>query len=342
MMQLHHTLYITEPDVTLDFEKQALRITHADGHSDHIPLHPLENIVSFSRGEASSSLLTACAQRGIGVSFLTRSGRLRYQIAGPVRGNVLLRKQQYLLSEGEKERLSLAASMIRGKIENAAWILARFRHNHPDLENEERESAERFLKDCADSLTDNQTDNQLRGIEGSAAKAYYRVFDSMLLTEDTMLHFYGRNRRPPKDPCNALLSFTYTLLATDCIQALESAGLDPYVGFFHGDRPGKPSLALDIMDELRPLLAERLVLRLINLNMMTSDMFEGKEDEGVYLNQDGRKIVLQEWNRMKRKEVFVPEFAKNIPQGLFPHFQAQQLARYLRKERSSYKPIRGR
>lgn len=342
MMQLHHTLYITEPDVTLAYEKQALRITHTDGHSDHIPLHPLENIVSFSRGEASSALLTACAQRGIGVSFLTRSGQLRYQIAGPVRGNVLLRKQQYLLSEGATERLSLAASMIRGKIENAAWILARFRRNHPDLENEERESAERFLKSSADNIAEIQTDNQLRGIEGSAAKVYYQVFDSMLLTEDPAFHFYGRNRRPPKDPCNALLSFTYALLTTDCIQALASAGLDPYVGFFHGDRPGKPSLALDIMEELRPLLAERLVLRLINLQIMTSDMFESKEDGGVFLSQGGCKIVLQEWNRMKQKEVFVPEFTEKIPQGLFPHLQAQQLAQYLRKERSSYKPIRGR
>ncbi len=342
MMHLLHTLYITELGAALHLSGQALCVTHGDGHTDRIPLHLLENIVCFSRGEATPQLLSACAQRGIGVCFLAPSGYLRYRVLGPIAGNVLLRKRQYLLSEAEDERLSLATEMVRGKIENEAWLLARFRRNHPEAASIEREQAEQALLSAAGSLSDRRTDDQLRGIEGNAAKAYFCVFDTLLLTGDDSLRFHGRSRRPPKDPCNALLSFAYAVLTTDCIQALTCAGLDPYVGFLHGDRPGKPSLALDLMEELRPLLADRLVLRLINLHMVSAAMFEPSENDGIYLNKEGRSIFLREWNRMKQKEVWLPPVSQKGPQGLLPHLQAQQLARCLRGEAVSYRPVQGR
>lgn len=290
MTQLRNTLYITEQDVSLYLEGQSLRVAYADGRGDRIPLLPIENIVCFSYGTATPALLTECARRGIGVSFLSQSGRLRYRIAGPVEGNVLLRKRQYLLSEEKTERLSLASQMVRGKIENAVGLLARFRRNHPEALNMKREQAERFMISCADAVSEVQSDERPRGIEGNAAKRYFQVFDTMLLNDDDALRFHGRSRRPPKDCCNALLSFAYTLLSADCIQALTCAGLDPYAGFFHRDRPGKPSLALDMMEELRPLLADRLVLRMINLRIVTSEMFERTRDGGTYINREGKKI----------------------------------------------------
>ena len=342
MKKLLHTLYVTEPDVSLHLAGEAICIIHSTGEKDHIPLHLLESIIDFSYGEFTQNLLSACAKRGIGVYFLNQYGRLRYQVSGPLMGNVLLRKKQYLFSERKDDCLKVAKQMICAKIKNEIFLLTKFRHNHPIYANAERDRTENALQEILEQARNAQTLDQLRGYEGIAGREYFKVFDTLILSNEETLRFKGRNRRPPKDPCNVLLSFLYKLLEVDCIQALTCAGLDPYVGFLHNDRPGKPSLALDMMEEFRPLIADRLVLKIINLNVITSKMFRTSDSGGVIIDKEGQRILLQAWNQMKQTEILLPKLDAKVPRGLLPHLQAQQMARFLRGTESEYSSIQGR
>ena len=337
MLHLLHTLYITEPDVSLRLDGQALRVTHADGRKDHIPLHLLEQIVTFSYGTVTQHVMDACAERGIGLSFHTQNGRFRFRIQGEVRGNVHLRQRQYALPE--EERFYMAASVLKGKLRNSRVLLSRHRRNHPTTGAGRLQAAENTLSQIEASLDTLQSKEALRSAEGQAARVYFSVFQDLILSDDRAFHFQGRNRRPPKDPCNAMLSFAYTLLTNDCIQALESAGLDPYVGYFHGTRSGKPSLALDLVEEFRPVMADRTVLHLINLKMLTSDLFAATDDGGIYLNDTGRAVFLREWNQMKHREIQIGCTDQPVPMGLMPYLQAQQLSRYLRGEQANFTTI---
>ena len=334
MLKLHHVLYITEPDIALKLDGRTVLACHADGRADRIPLHLLQGIVSFSHIPPTQALAKTCAWEGIGFVSFSENGRFQYRIVGASRGNVLLRKRQYLLSEDTAGRMELARSMIQGKIYGAAAVLHRYAKNHPELAV--LTPVEGRLKTLAGLAFAADEEPYLRGIEGIAAKEYFGVFDQMLRTSDPAFSFTGRNRRPPKDPCNALLSFTYTLLMMECVNALESAGMDPCVGFLHGDRPGKESLAMDMMEELRPMLADRFVLRLINLQMIRSDQFVPVEEDGVHLSPEGRRIVLREWSKMRQREVRLAEYDQTAPLGLLPFLQAQKLARFLRGECSAY------
>ena len=334
MLKLHHVLYITEPDIALKLDGRTILACHADGRADRIPLHLLQGIVSFSHIPPTQALAKTCAWEGIGFVSFSENGRFQYRIVGASRGNVLLRKRQYLLSEDTAGRMELARSMIQGKIYGAAAVLHRYAKNHPELAD--LTPMEGRLKALAGLVPTTDEETYLRGIEGNAAKEYFGVFDQMLRISDPAFSFTGRNRRPPKDPCNALLSFTYTLLMMECVNALESVGLDPCVGFLHGDRPGKESLAMDMMEELRPMLADRFVLRLINLQMIRSDQFVPVEEDGVHLSPEGRRIVLREWSKMRQREVRLAEYDQTAPLGLLPFLQAQKLARFLRGECSAY------
>ncbi len=337
MLQLWHTLYITKPDIELHLDGQALRIVHGDGREDHIPLHLLNSIVTFSYGPVSQNVMAACADKGIGLSFLSQTGRFRFRIQGKTQGNVLLRQQQYFLADSE--RLSVAAAILRGKISNEALLLAKTRRNHPEHGDKQMKTAETALRNLAETISGTMPAEQLRGIEGQAARIYFSVFPELILTDDVGLRFSGRNRRPPKDPCNALLSFAYTMLMYDCLHAAESVGLDPYVGVLHSVRPGKPSLALDLMEEFRPVIADRLVLHLINLRMISSQMFQTTDEEGVHLTNAGRKVFLEEWNRMRQREIQIPGIDGHVPLGLLPYLQAQCISRFLRGEDEKFLPI---
>lgn len=339
MLHLWHTLYITEQDVSLRLDGQALRVLHTNGREDHIPLHLLEQIVTFSHGTVTQNVMDTCAAKGIGLSFHTQNGRFRFRIQGEVHGNVHLRQRQYTLSQ--QERLYLAASVLKGKLRNAKLLLIRHRRNHPAA-GEQLRTAEDALSQIETSLDSLHSEESLRSAEGYAARVYFGVFQHLILSDDRTFHFQARSRRPPKDPCNAMLSFAYTLLTNDCIQALESVGLDPYVGYFHGTRSGKPSLALDLVEEFRPVMADRTVLHLINLKMLTSDSFVPTEDGGVYLNDTGRAVFLREWNRMKHREIQIECTDQRVPMGLMPHLQARQLSQYLRGEQAEFSAIHRR
>ena len=334
MLKLHHVLYITEPDIALKLDGRTVLACHADGRADRIPLHLLQGIVSFSHIPPTQALAKTCAWEGIGFVSFSENGRFQYRIVGASRGNVLLRKRQYLLSEDTAGRMELARSMIQGKIYGAAAVLHRYAKNHPELAD--LTPVEGRLKALAGLASAADEEPYLRGIEGIAAKEYFGVFGRMLRISDPAFSFTERNRRPPKDPCNALLSFTYTLLMMECVNALESVGLDPCVGFLHGDRPGKESLAMDMMEELRPMLADRFVLRLINLQMIRPDQFVPVGEDGVHLSQEGRRIVLREWSKMRQREVRLAEYDQTAPLGLLPFLQAQKLARFLRGECPAY------
>ena len=337
MIQLLHTLYITEPDTELRLKGEALRVIHGDGREDHVPLHLLSGIVTFSYGTVTQPVMAACAKRQIQICFLSQRGRFRFRVWGGTHGNVLLRRRQYLLTEAE--RLPIAAAMLRKKLENEALLLERARRNHPEHGGERLSAAEQALREYAAGISGETSGGVLLGAEGQAAKTYFDVFSDMILTEDEAFAFRGRNRRPPLDRCNAMLSFAYTLLTNDCISAAESTGLDPCVGLLHGIRPGKPSLALDLMEEFRPVMADRLVLRLINLRMVAPEMFRSLEKGGIYLDEAGKKVFLREWSRMKQREVRVPDMEKDVPIGLLPYLQAQRLARCIRGEDETFHTV---
>ena len=337
MLQLLHTLYITESDSALHLEGQCLRVLHSSGQEDHVPLHLLNSIVTFSHGTITQNVMAACAKRGIGLFVLSQNGKFRFQIQGESHGNACLRKRQYMLTE--QERLPLASAMLRGKIEHQAFLLAKGRRNHPESGSALLQTAEKMLRDIAQTLAEKTNSGELRGVEGQASKIYFSAFPNLIRTGEETFYFHGRNRRPLKDKCNAMLSFAYTMLMYECLHALESVGLDPCIGMLHGVRAGRPALALDLMEEFRPVMAERLVLHLINLRMVKPEMFETAEDGGIYFDREGKKIFLREWNRMKQRELWVPSLEKNIPIGVLPYLQALRLSRYLREEESAFSVI---
>lgn len=335
MTQLFNTLFITESDVSLHLEGEAIRAEHSDGSMDHIPLCQLEKIIVFSNRTVTRPLMAYCAGHGIGLSFLSESGRFLFRVTGPLHGNAEIRKRQYTLSE--EQQIILAKNLIEGKISGEILTIREFRYNHPE-KTAVLKPSEQILKGCCDMLAFAHTRNQLRGLEGNAAHAYYEAFGRMILSEDPAYNFCGRNRRPPRDPCNAMLSFAYTLLSEDCAAALEAVGLDPFIGVLHGARTRKPALALDIMELFRSTVADRHVLRIINRNMIPHDSFQYTEEGGVCIVGEGKKAFLREWNRWKRQTVRIPEFNISAPNGLLVHLEAQRLARWFRGE-DSYRGI---
>ncbi len=241
-----------------------------------------------------------------------------------------LRKRQYTMDDGEK--LLIAKMMIRNKLAGQAGNIYRFVKNHPEKATNQLIDTEEPIRRLEKAAMEATHSEELRGIEGSAANAYFSVFDQMLLTGHESLRFSGRVRRPPGDRCNALLSFIYSMLVYDCMAAAESFGIDPYVGVLHGDRPGRASMALDLMEEFRPLLADRLVCRLINLNIVQPEMFEQNDDGGIRLTSPGRRVVLREWNQAKQREKHFAEIGAKVPRGIQPYLRAQSISAYLRAD----------
>lgn len=305
-----------------------------------IPLHNIEAISTFGHQGASPALMSECMEKNINLTFFTSSGRFRGRLTGEINGNVTLRKKQYRISDNEDESTKIARHMIVGKIFNSEQLLKRTNRDHALRVDVSRinQTLDRLRSSRIDAASCNNLD-ELRGIEGNAANAYYSAFDECILQQKDTFFFRERNRRPPLDPVNALLSFAYSLLASESAAALEGVGLDSYVGFLHRDRPGRTSLALDIMEELRSIIADKFVLKIINRKQINSNDFVIKENKAVILTDDARRNFLQLWQKEKQEEVTHPYLKEKVSWGLIPHIQALLLARYLRGDLEAYPPI---
>ena len=340
MKKLQNVLYVTSPDSFLSLDGENVVIKKEDSSTIRLPLHNLENIVSFGYAGASPALMNACAERDIGLCFLTPNGRFLARVSGKIRGNVLLRKKQYIVSEIEEQSVPIAASFLIGKISNCRKVIQRAVRDHAISVDVQRISgAAVSLKDCMNEIGNCQSIEMLMGVEGSAAKIYFSVFDQLILQQKDEFFFKERSRRPPMDNVNALLSFLYTLLTNEVASALETVGLDPYVGFLHQDRPGRVSLALDMMEELRPVFVDRLVLSMINRMQINGKGFVRKESGGVIMTDDLKKQILTAWQDRKKESLIHPYLNEQIMFGLIPHVQAMLLARYLRGDLDAYPPF---
>ncbi len=340
MKKLANVLYVTIPEAYLSLDGENIVIKKEEAVSMRLPLHNLENIVCFNYLGVSPALMGACAERSVGLCFLTPNGRFLARVNGKVQGNVLLRKKQYDVSEKNLESVPIAASFLLGKIANCRKVIERALRDHAllvDVQALRQTSA--ALKGILAVIPGCQTINDLMAFEGSAAKIYFSVFDQLILQQRDDFHFEERSRRPPLDNMNSLLSFLYTLLTNEVASALETVGLDPYVGFLHQDRPGRPSLALDLMEELRPVFADRLALSLVNRKQVTGKGFTQKESGGILMDDDTRKAVLTAWQERKKEEIAHPFLNERIPFGLIPHVQAMLLARFLRGDLDAYPPF---
>jgi len=340
MRHFLNTLFILTEESYLTLDGENIVVLNGKETKGRFPLHTMECILYFGYKGASPALLGACAERGISFCFLKPGGRFLARVCGKTRGNVLLRKKQYRISDDEAESCRIAKSFIIGKIYNGRWILERATRDHGLRVNVEK--LKKISSNMAEMLkmVDKCVDlDTLRGIEGKAAQEYFDVFDELILHNEEYFYFRGRTRRPPLDNVNALLSFAYTLLANDCTGALESVGLDAYVGFLHRDRPGRESLALDLMEELRGVIAERFVISLINGRVMLPKYFLQKENGAVLLNEEGRKVFLAAWQKKKQETLTHPFLKEKILWGLIPYVQALLLARYLRGDMDAYPPF---
>lgn len=336
MKPLLNTLYVLTPDTYLRKERENVVILREEKEIFRIPIINLESIVCFNYMGASPGVMKLCVDHGVSLCFLSPQGRYIASISGPARGNVLLRRTQYRVADDEVLSARIAARFIAGKVANSRAVLSRYcRDHHPSGETEEQiRSVMRELRVSLDELPRLTTRSSVMGAEGYAAKAYFSVFGEMILSD--RFTFTERSKRPPKDEVNALLSFFYTILANDVKSALESVGLDPYVGFLHTDRPGRASLASDLMEELRAYLVDRFVLTLVNNHQVGPWDFVVQGENGYLLKEQKRKDLLGEWQKRKRGEITHPFLGEKVPLGLLPFIQATLLARHLRGELDDY------
>lgn len=340
MRHLLNTFYILSEDIYLSLEGENVVASRDRQVAARFPLHTLQNIITFSYAGASPALIGACAERQIGLAFCTPRGRFLARVCGENSGNVLLRRTQYRAADDPVQCCRISRTMIFGKLFNARWVMERTRRDHGlRVDGEKLISVSRQIYGLLPQVKEAASLEELRGLEGVGASAYFSVFNDMILGDKETFSFQGRSRRPPLDPVNALLSFAYSLLAHDCASALESVGLDSYVGFLHRDRPGRSSLALDLMEELRPCMADRFVLTLINNRQVKAADFLYMESGAVLLSEDGRKAFLNNWQERKKETLTHPYLGEKLPWGMIPYIQALLLARHLRGDLDTYPPF---
>lgn len=340
MKKLQNTLYVTSPNGYLSLDGENVVVRREDEVIGRVPLHNLENIVSFGYRGASPGLMFACAEKGIGLCFLSSHGRFLARIQGSVQGNVLLRTTQYRVAGTPEEALELSKMFLLGKVYNGRWMLEHYCRDHAmRIDQQLVEGVISRMKETLKQIPQAASHEELRGLEGNGAKAYFAAFPHLILRNREDFPFTGRNRRPPLDPVNAMLSFAYTLLGNEIASALETVGLDPAVGFMHTLRPGRASLALDLLEELRAPLADRFVLSQINLGTVTRKDFETKENGAVQLKEDARREFLTAWQKRKQETLMHPYLKEKVPWGLVPYTQAMLLARYLRGDMDGYPPF---
>lgn len=337
MKHLLGTLYVVTDGMYLSLDNENVLLNMGKETVQRFPLVNIQNIICFSFKGASPALMGECAKRGIGLSFFSPFGKFLARVNGISSGNVLLRKVQYRYSDNVEQSCLVARNFISGKIFNAHSIINRVIRDHAmSVDVDKLKEASKELMRCTRLARNCSELGELRGIEGHAAQVYFSVFEQCILQNKDTFCFKFRNKRPPQDPVNAMLSFLYVILAHDCSAALEGVGLDSYVGFMHRDRPGRTSLGLDLMEELRHVLVDRCVLYLINNRMINEKCFEYAENEACLLNENGRKIVLSEWERRKKESIIHPYLNEKIQYGLIVHVQALLLARYIRGDIEEY------
>lgn len=340
MKKLLNTLYVTSEDSYLSLDGENVVVSDKGCEVGRLPLHNLESIVSFGYRGTSPALMGACAERNISLCYLSPQGKFLARVSGKVKGNVILREQQYRTFLDNEKSLGVAKNCIIGKIYNARWVLERATRDHGLQVNvEELKKSSEMLKNSIVHVNNCQSKEQLRGIEGEAAQIYFGVFDELILQQKQDFSFHGRTKRPPLDYVNALLSFTYTLLTNTITSALETVGLDPYVGCLHTERPGRVSLSLDLIEELRPVFADRFVLSLINKKLITKKGFEKKENGAILMDDKTRRLVLTEWQNKKKETLTHPFLKEKVEWGMVPYVQAMLLARYLREDLDGYPPF---
>jgi len=338
-----NTLYVTTEGAWLHKDGANIVMEVEQTVRARLPVHMLESLVCFGRVLVSPPLLGYCAEQGISTCFLTPNGKFLARVEGPVSGNVLLRRAQYRCTDDPTLCTAIVRNLLLGKLHNQRAVLGRALRDHSSKLAASDEAAlthaHQRLDRIADKLPHAPSVDMLRGYEGEAAQAYFGVFDHLIRVPSGSMRFTGRSRRPPLDAVNALLSFLYTLVTHDCRSALESVGLDPAVGFLHRDRPGRPSLALDLLEEFRPLLADRLALSLINLRQIGERDFQTMDNGAVLLREESRKTVLTAYQERKRESLRHVFLEEKAPIGLFPFIQAQLLARHLRGDLDAYPPF---
>ncbi|MFT8710176.1 MAG: type I-C CRISPR-associated endonuclease Cas1c [Sporolactobacillus sp.] len=340
MKKLLNTLYVLHPDTYLSLDGDNILLSREREKVARLPLHNFQSIIAFGYTGASPALMGYCAQRDISITFLTMNGRFQARIIGKSSGNVVLRKRQYRVSDNEIEAVHIARNFIIGKVFNHKWMLERMTRDYAlRIDVAHFKTISKTLSELLTEIRVCEDLEQLRGLEGLAATSYFNVFDAMILQQKDDFYFHGRSRRPPTDPVNAMLSFAYTLLAGDVASALEGVGLDAYVGFLHRDRPGRISLALDVMEELRGILADRFVLSLINRKVLQRNDFVKKEDGAVLMIDEARQNFLKAWQSRKAELLTHPFLGEKVSWGLVPHVQALLLARYLRGDLDEYPPF---
>jgi CRISPR-associated protein Cas1 len=333
MRKLLNTLYVTIPNAYLSKDGETVLVRIEQETRLRVPIHTLEGIVCVGIVSMSPPLMGFCAERNVGVCFLSDHGRFLARIQGPVNGNVLLRREQYRRADDNDASIAITRFLLLAKISNCRTSILRAAREHPSRTLDQ--AATQLAQSLRLLATATSVDG-LRGLEGDAAKTYFAVFDELILHQKQDFFFHSRSRRPPLDNVNALLSFLYVLLEHDMASALETVGLDPAVGFLHRDRPGRKGLALDLMEELRPVLADRLALSLINRRQVASSGFSRSESGGVNMTDTTRKEILIAWQLRKQEEILHPFLNERIPFGLVPHVQALLLARHLRGDLDAY------
>ena len=340
MRKLLNTLYVSSQGSYLHREGETVVVEREKQRIVQLPIHTIGGIVCFGNVLCSPFLLGFCAERDVTISFLSEHGRFLASVRGPVSGNVLLRRQQYRMADDEEVTRGIAANVVSGKLSNCRVVLNRTVRDHAAKVDARtlREASEKIGK-IIERIPQMHSSDEVRGLEGQAAAEYFRVFDHLIIDQKNDFIFAGRNRRPPLDEVNALLSFVYTLLAHDVRSALETVGLDPAVGFLHRDRPGRPGLALDIMEEFRPVIADRLVLSLINRRQLGKKGFTKAASGAVTMDEDTRKTVLVEYQNRKQDEVNHPYIEETVPIGLLFFMQANLMARYIRGDIDGYPPF---
>lgn len=340
MKRFLNTFYVLSEDIYLSLEGENVVAMRDKQEVARYPLHTLQGIVSFSYAGASPALMGACAKRGVGFALCTPNGRFLARVSGEISGNVLLRRTQYRTADDMHASCRIARTMIFAKLYNSRWSIERTRRDHGmRIDDTKLAEASQSIKALLPQAISAENMESLRGIEGNGANTYFGSFDEMILNVKDVFYFNSRSRRPPLDRVNAMLSFAYSLLAHDCASALESSGLDPYVGFLHRDRPGRESLALDLMEELRPCMADRFVLKLINNRMVKKTDFVMQDSGAVLLTDEGRRSFIKAWQDKKREELKHPYLGEKLKWGLIPYVQAQLLGRYLRGDLDDYPPF---
>lgn len=338
MRKLLNVLYITNPDAYLTKDGENLVVLVEEKQAFRTPIHYLEGIVTFGYAGISPALMGMCVERKISVSLLSPFGKHLATIQGLPQGNVLLRRKQYRLADDHVHSAQLASLFVAGKLYNSRAVLRRYISDYKADDNAEINNAIKRINRNMQKVLNIKHLDSVRGIEGECARSYFSVFDQLIINQKKDFYMNGRNRRPPLDKVNALLSFFYSLLLHEVKAAVQTVGLDPFVGFLHRDKPGRLGLALDLMEELRPYMADRLVLSLINRKQVNDRSFISKESGAVIIKDDARKAILEVWQNRKAEEITHPFLGEKIPLGLLPYTQALLFARYIRGDLDDYSP----